>query len=199
MANTIVTISREYGSGGREIGQKLAKELGYAFYDKELLKLVSEKSGIQEKVLQKADETASNPLFAPYYPPSIDPGSLNDRVFKMQADLIREKADAENCVIVGRCANFVLEDRENVLRVFIYADLDKRINRIMSRNGIADRDVALKLIKKIDKQRRSYYQFYTEMKWKRPEGQDMMIDSGFLGIDGTVELLKKMVELKRAK
>lgn len=198
MANTIVTISREYGSGGREIGQKLAKELGFSFYDKELLKLVAEKSGIQEKVLQKADETASNPLFAPYYPPSIDPGSLNDRVFKMQADLIREKADTENCVIVGRCANYVLEDRENVFRVFIYADLDKRINRIMSRNGIADRDVALKLIKKIDKQRRSYYQFYSEMKWKRTEGQDLMIDSGLLGIDGTVELLKKMVEIKMA-
>ena len=199
MANMVITIGREYGSGGREIGEKLAKALGFTFYDKELLKIIAEESGIQEKVLQKADEAASNPLFAPYYPPSIDPGSLNDRVFKMQADLIKSKADAENCVIVGRCANYVLEDRENVVRVFIYADMEKRINRIMSRHGLADRDVAVKLIKKTDKQRRSYYQFYTEMKWGRTEGQDLLIDSGLLGIDGTVELLKSVVEQKMGK
>jgi cytidylate kinase len=199
MANIVVTIGREYGSGGHEIGEKLAKELGFSFYDKELLKIVSEKSGIQEQVLQKADEVTSNPLFAPYYPPSIDPGSLNDRLFKMQSDLIREKADAENCVIVGRCANYVLEDRENVIRVFIYADIEKRINRIMSRHGIADRDVAIKLIKKTDKNRRSYYQFYSEMKWGRTEGQDIMINSGLLGIDGTVALLKTLVEKKMAE
>ena len=199
MTNMIITIGREYGSGGREIGEKLAKELGFSFYDKDLLKIVAEKSGIQEQVLLKADETASNPLFAPYYPPSIDPGSLNDRVFKMQSDLIKEKADNENCVIVGRCANYVLEDRENVVRVFIYADMEKRINRVMTRHGIADRDVAVKLIKKIDKQRRAYYQFYTEMKWGRNEGQDIMINSGLLGIDGTVAMLKAIVEQKMGK
>ena len=117
----------------------------------------------------------------------------------MQADLIKEKADAESCVIVGRCANYVLEDRENVIRVFIYADIEKRINRIMSRHGIADRDVASKLIKKTDKQRRSYYQFYSEMKWGRIEGQDLLIDSSLLGIDGTVALLKDLVEKKLAQ
>ena len=199
MANMIITIGREYGSGGREIGEKLAKELGFSFYDKDLLKIVAEKSGIQEQILQKADETASNPLFAPYYPPSIDPGSLNDRVFKMQADLIKEKAATENCVIVGRCANYVLEDHDNVVRVFIYADIEKRINRVMSRHGIVDRDVAVKLIKKIDKQRRAYYQFYSEMKWGRIEGQDLMINSGLLGIDGTVAMLKAVVEQKMGK
>ena len=199
MANMVITIGREYGSGGHEIGQKLAKELGFSFYDKDLLKIVSEKSGIEEQVLLKADETAANPLFAPYYPPSIDPGSLNDRVFKMQSDLIKEKADTENCVIVGRCANYVLEDRENVIRVFIYADVEKRINRIMSRHGIADRDVAVKLIKKVDKQRRAYYQFYSEMKWGRMEGQDLLINSGLLGIDGPVALLKAAVEEKMGK
>lgn len=199
MANIIVTIGREYGSGGREIGEKLAQALGFSFYDKDLLKIIAEKSGIQEQVLVKADEAASNPLFSPYYPPSIDPGSLNDRLFKMQADLIKEKADSENCVIVGRCANYVLEDRENVIRVFIYADIEKRINRVMSRHGIVDRDVAIKLIKKTDKQRRAYYQFYSEMKWGRIEGQDIMINSGLLGIDGTVALLKSIVEQKMAK
>ena len=102
MSNMVITIGREYGSGGHEIGEKLAKALGFTFYDKELLTMVAEKSGITEQVLQKADETASNPLFAPYYPPSIDPGSLNDRVFRMQSDLIKEKAEKENCVKIGR-------------------------------------------------------------------------------------------------
>ena len=199
MSNMVITIGREYGSGGHEIGEKLAKALGFTFYDKELLTMVAEKSGIKEQVLQKADETASNPLFAPYYPPSIDPGSLNDRVFRMQSDLIKEKAEKENCVIVGRCANYVLDDRDNVIRVFIYADIEKRINRIMSRHGIVDRDVAVKLIKKTDKQRRSYYQFYSEMKWGRTEGQDILINSGLLGIDGTVALLKTLVEEKMGK
>ena len=199
MANMVITIGREYGSGGHEIGEKLAKELGFAFYDKELLKIVAEKSGIQEQVLQKADEAASNPLFAPYYPPSIDPGSLNDRVFKMQADLTKEKAENENCVIVGRCANYVLEDHENCIRVFVFADIEKRINRIMTRHGLVDRDVAIKLIKKTDKSRRSYYQFYTEMKWGRVEGQDLLINSALLGIDGTVALLKDLVEKRMAE
>lgn len=199
MANIVVTIGREYGSGGREIGEKLAKELGFTFYDKELLRIVAEKSGIQEQVLKKADEAASNPLFAPYYPPSIDPGSLNDRVFKMQSDIIKEKAATENCVIVGRCANYVLEDHDNCIRVFIYADIEKRINRIMTRHGLVDRDVAIKLIKKTDKNRRSYYQFYSEMKWGRIEGQDLLINSGLLGIDGTVALLKNIVKQKMAE
>lgn len=199
MANLVITIGREYGSGGREIGEKLAKELGFAFYDKELLKAVADKSGLKEDVIRKADEEASNPLFAPYYPPSIDPGSVNDRVFKMQSDFIKEKAETENCVIVGRCANYILEDHENIVRVFIYADLEKRINRIMTRHGLVDRDLAIKLIKKTDKHRRSYYQFYSEMKWGRTEGQDLMINSGLLGIDGTVALLKAVAEQKLGK
>ena len=199
MGNMVITIGREYGSGGREIGEKLAEELGFAFYDKNLLRIVSEQSGIKEQVLEKADELATNPLFAPYYPPSMDPGTLNDRVFRMQSELIQEKANKENCVIVGRCANYVLSEHEDVLRVFVYADLDKRINRVMARQGIVDRDVAAKVIKKTDKSRRSYYQFYSELKWGRKEGQDIMIDSSLLGIDGTVQLLKSIVEQKMAK
>ncbi len=199
MANMVITIGREYGSGGREIGEKLAKELGFSFYDKNLLQMVAEKSGIKEQVLQKADEATSNPLFAPYYPGGLNQGSLNDRLFKMQSDFIKEKADTENCVIVGRCANYVLEDRENIIRVFIYADIEKRINRIMSRHGIVDRDLALKVINKTDKQRRAYYQFYSELKWGRIEGQDLMINSGLLGIDGTVAMLKAIVEQKMGK
>lgn len=196
MTNMVVTISREYGSGGREIGEKLAQALGFSFYDKDLLKLIAEKSGIKEEILKKADEEAANPLFAPYYPPHIDPGSLNDRVFKMQAELIKEKAATENCIIVGRCGNYILDDMENAVHVFIYADQEERIDRIMARHNLEDREMAEKLVKKTDKHRRGYYQFYTELRWGRAEGYDIMIDSGLLGIDGTVAVLKTIVEEK---
>ena len=195
MTNVIITIGREYGSGGREIGEKLAKELGFSFYDKDLLKIVAEKSGIQEQVLLKADEAASNPLFAPYYPPSIDPGSLNDRVFKMQAELIKEKAASENCVIVGRCGNYILEDMENAIHVFIYADEEAKIVRTMERHQL-NRDEATKRMKKIDKQRRAYYQYYTEWRWARTEGFDIMLNSSKLGIYATVAAIKTLVEAK---
>ena len=169
---------------------------GSLFFDKNILQSVAEKSGIKEEILQKADETATNPLFAPYYPPALDPGSLNDRVFKMQAEFIRDKAATENCVIVGRCGNYILEENENAIHVFIYADMDQRINRIMQRHNIDARDVAAKLVKKIDKRRSSYYQYYTELKWGRTEGYDVLLDSGLLGIDGTVAVLKAIVEEK---
>lgn len=195
MTNMVITISREYGSGGRQIGEQLAKELGFAFYDKDLLKMVAEKSGIKEDVLQKADEEASNPLFAPYYPPGVDPGSLNDRVFKMQADLIKEKAATENCVIVGRCGNYILEDMENAVHVFIYADEEGKIARTMERHQL-NHEEAEKRVKKINKQRRAYYQYYTEWKWARTEGFDILLNSDALGIDGAVAAIKAVVEAK---
>ena len=195
MTNVVITISREYGSGGRQIGEQLAKELGFAFYDKDLLKIVAEKSGIDEEVIRKADEEAANPLFATYYPPHLDPGSFNDKVFKMQADLIREKAATENCVIVGRCGNYILEDAENAVHVFIYADEEAKITRTMERHQIG-RDEAEKRIKKMDKQRRTYYQYYTEWKWARTEGFDIMLNSSALGVDATVAAIKAIVEAK---
>ena len=196
MTNMVITISREYGSGGRQIGEQLAKELGFAFYDKDLLKIVAEKSGIDEEVIRKADEEAVNPLFATYYPPHLDPGSFNDKVFKMQADLIREKAATENCVIVGRCGNYILEEAENAVHVFIYADEEAKIARTMERHQIG-LDEAEKRMKKIDKQRRTYYQYYTEWKWARTEGFDIMLNSSALGVDATVAAIKAVVEAKR--
>lgn len=199
MSNYVVTISREYGSGGHEIGEKLAKELGIPFYDKELLKLAAEKSGIKEAVLKEADEAVSNPLFAPYYQAGRDPGTLNDRLFKMESDIIQEKANQESCIIIGRCGNYVLSEQPNSLHVFIYANPSKRIERIMSRHNIDNREIAAKLVKKTDKRRASYYQFYTDLKWGRSKGHDLLIDSGKLGIDNTVALLKYVVESQLKK
>ena len=195
MSNMVITISREYGSGGRQIGEQLAKELGFAFYDKDLLTIIAEKTGIKEDVLQKADEEAANPLFAPYYLPHLDPSSLNDRLFKMQAELIKEKAATENCIIVGRCGNYILEDMENAIHVFIYADEEAKIVRTMERHQL-NREEATKRMKKIDKQRRTYYQYYTEWRWARTEGFDIMLNSSALGVEATVAAIKAIVEAK---
>lgn len=199
MENIVITIGREYGSKGREIGEKLAAELGFNYYDKKILQLTAERSGLTEKILEKADETAANPLFAPYYPPGIDAGSVNDRVFKVQSDIIREKAQTESCVIVGRCANYVLADAPNCLRVYVFADLDTRISNIMASQGIQDREVAARVIKKNDKTRRAYYQYYTDWKWGGAEGYDILINSKTMGIDGAVELLKQQVEIMKKR
>ena len=199
MENIVITIGREYGSKGREIGEKLAAELGFNYYDKKILQLTAERSGLTEKILEKADETAANPLFAPYYPPGIDAGSVNDRVFKVQSDIIREKAQTESCVIVGRCANYVLADAPNCLRVYVFADLDTRISDIMASQGIQDREVAARVIKKNDKTRRAYYQYYTDWKWGGAEGYDILINSKTMGIDGAVELIKKQVEIMKKR
>ncbi|MBR6756616.1 MAG: cytidylate kinase-like family protein [Peptococcaceae bacterium] len=199
MENIVITIGREYGSKGREIGEKLAAELGFNFYDKKIIQLAAERSGMTEQILQKADETAGSSFFAPYYPPGIDAGNINDRVFKVQSDIIREKARTESCVIVGRCANYVLADEPNCLRVYIYADLDTRISNIMASQGIQDRELASRVVKKNDKTRRAYYQYYTDWKWGGAEGYDLLINSKTMGIDGIVELLKQQVEIMKKK
>jgi len=198
MKNIVITIGREYGSGGREIGEKLAKALGFEFYDKDLIKDIADKTGMTEQTLQKADEKTANPLFSTYYPPALDPGSLNDRLFKMQADFMLEKAETENCVIVGRCGNYILQDLDNVINVFVYAGEEFKTQVVMDRHNLPH-DEAAKMMKKIDKHRQAYYQFYTEMKWGRKDGFDILINSELLGFDGTVELLKEIVAKKQAE
>lgn len=199
MDKIVITIGREYGSKGREIGEKLAAALGINYYDKNLINLAAERSGIKEKVLEKVDETVANPLFTPYYPPGIDPGSVNDRLFKMESDIILEKADTESCVIVGRCANYLLADRPNCLHVYIFEDMEKRIKNIMQSQGIEDKDVAARLVRKNDKSRRSYYQYYTDWKWGGLQGYHILVDSGLMGIDGTVAMLKNVAERMQGK
>ena len=194
--NYVITIGRQYGSGGREIGEKLAKALGIEFYDKNLIDLVAEKCGYRIEVLQDADEKASNPMFSGYIPMGIDIGTVNDRLFWNQSAVIKDLAAKESCVIVGRCADYVLKDLENVLNIFIHAPLESRVNRIMDRYLIDIPSVAKKEIQREDKTRRSYYQFYTDRKWGGLDGKHLVIDSSVLGIDGTVALLKSMAEMK---
>lgn len=198
MNQIIITIGREFGSGGRMIGEKLAERLGISFYDKDLIDMAAEKSGIHPDVLRGADEVASSPFSSPFIPPSIDQGTINDKLFKYQRDVILDIASKESCVIVGRCADYILKDFPNCIRVFVYADMDYKIQLIMERHNLKDRELIEKIIRRTDKNRRTYYQYYTDFKWGSREQMDLMINSSLLGVEKTVDLLEEAVRLKMA-
>lgn len=186
----IITIGREFGSGGHEIGEKLAAKLGINFYDKNLIELAAEHSGLDLSVLGATDEKAPSPFVSPYAP------TISDQLYRAQSEVIQKLARTESFVIVGRCSNTVLEEDYDPMNVFIYAPLDIRIKRIMDRYLIDSPDKARKEILRTDKIRRGYYQYYSEYRWGDREGYDVMLDSSAFGIDGTVDIL---VELARRK
>lgn len=191
----IITISRTYGSGGREIGEKLARQLNVPFYDKNLLRLMSEKTGISEEGLMNADEKLLNRYADPYDLSRKQDYSTSLYLFKVESKLIVELADKGPCVIVGRLADWILKDRSDVLKVFITAPEEERVTRIMAYENVS-RDQARKLMKQMDKMRDNYYSYFTEKKWQDPKYKDIILNSSLLGIDGTVSVLKSMVTVK---
>jgi cytidylate kinase len=198
-----ITISRQYGSGGREIGVKLAEMLGIKSYDKELIDIVSQKSGIATDVLQSADEKAANSLLYTLATGSSMHGSslfgidipINDKLFIAQSGIIKEIAENESCIIIGRCADYVLRKNPQALKFFIYADIDSRIDRISTRQNISASQ-AKSLIESTDKRRSSYYNFYTGRKWGRFEYYDVSINSSLLGIEKTAQVLYDIVQTR---
>ncbi|MCM1022725.1 MAG: cytidylate kinase-like family protein [Prevotella sp.] len=197
--NTIITIGRQFGSGGREVGEKLAEKLGYAFYDNKLIALAAEKSGMSHAALTDADEKAANPWL---YAAMSQTGqtsfgmniSTNDALYTVQAQIIREIAKSENAVIVGRCSDYVLKD-ENVelLNVFIYAPTEARIKRVLEREKVSTEQQALQLMKRNDKQRKLYYDFYTDRKWAAHENYHLTLNSDRFGIEGTADIIAAAV------
>ena len=184
----IITIGREYGSGGHAIGQKLAEKLGINFYDKNLIALTAQKSGLCEDVLKESDERAPGLIMTPYT------GSVADQLYNAQISVIKSLADSEDCVIVGRCANYILAEYAKTLDVFIYAPSEDRVKRIAKDYLLVSEDAARKEMKKIDKARRSYYQFYSDYQWGQREGIDLMINSSLYGIDGTADVLADLAK-----
>ncbi len=195
-----ITIARQYGTGGREIGLALASLLGVKAYGKELINIAAEKLGFSEDILHTADEKQPSSLLF-----SIATGSLphampnmhydmpiNDKLFSAQADIIREAASEESNVFIGRCADYILKDEPSLLRVYIYAPIEYRIKHVMSSNGV-DEDEARDMIEKMDKRKSNYYKFYTGKKWGKYENYDLMINSSLLGIDGTAEVIADVV------
>ena len=203
--NTIITIGRQFGSGGREIGEKLAEHFNIKCYDKELLARAAKDSGMCEEVFEHHDEKPNGSflynLVMDTYSFGYNTAStyfdmpVSHRVFLSQFDAIKNLADEGPCVIVGRCADYALQERNDVLNIFIYGSLEDRIKRVMERfEDISTQDKARDMIHKKDKQRKSYYDYYSSKKWGHVDTYDLSVDSSILGIEGTVKLLVQFVE-----
>ena len=207
MANKIYTIGREFGSGGREVGEKLAAKLGIKLYDKELLQQAAKDSGFCEEIFENHDEKPTNSFL---YSLVMDTYSvsgysaapfldmpLNHKVFLAQFETIKKIAEKESCVIVGRCADYALSDNPDCINIFIHADLDVRIKNV-SRNLNITENKARYIINKTDKQRASYYNYYTSKKWGDSKSYNLSLDAGKLGTDNCVEMILKFRELMDA-
>ncbi|MBP5555985.1 MAG: cytidylate kinase-like family protein [Lachnospiraceae bacterium] len=199
---TVITIGRQFGSGGREIGEKLSKAYGINYYDRELLTRAAKESGFCEEILQNHDERPTNSFLYNlvidtysfgYNSSSFVDMPISQKVFLAQFDTIKKVAEEGPCVIVGRCADYALEGRDNVINLFIYADEDFKIKRVMDIYDL-DESKARDMINKKDKQRQSYYNYYTNRKWGKADTYDLCINSAVLGIDGSVKLIKQFVE-----
>ena len=201
---TIVTISREFGSGGREIGKTLAQRLDIPFYDKELLEIASKESGICQELFVKNDESYTNSflysLVMGNYPVTADGRinpdmPLNHKIFLAQFDTIKNIADKGPCVIVGRCADYVLRERHNVVNFFLSAKMHEKKARILARYDI-EKNKAEDFIKKTDKRRASYYNYYTDMKWGSAKNYDLCINTSKTGREGAVQLMMDYIAIK---
>ena len=184
MEKRIITISREFGSGGRFIGEEVAKKLGISYYDKDIIGQIAEQSGFApEYIRENAELSPKKGLFAyAFSGRDITGKSVEDMVYEAQRKVIMEIAEKENCVIVGRNADFILKDRKDVLNVFIHGSIPEKVRRICSLYNVTEVD-AIKMINDIDKRRRTNYNFYTEQKWGMAENYTMSLNSSVLGYD----------------
>lgn len=200
----IITIGRQYGSAGLEIGKRLAEELGVNLYDKEMLKRAAKESGLCEELFETHDEKPTNSFLYSlvmdtyslgYSSSSYADMPINHKVFLAQFDTIKKIADEGPCVMVGRCADYALEDRKDVINVFIYADMDQKIRRIAQKYDLTDAK-AKDIIIKTDKKRASYYNYYTNKEWGDAKGYDLCLNSGKLGVYGTVKAILEYIKIR---
>lgn len=199
---TIVTIGRQYGSCGHEIGRELAEHYGIAYYDKELLTRAAKESGFCEEMIKSNDERPTNSFLYNlvmdtysfgYNASSFVDMPISQKVFLAQFDTIKKIADEGPCVIVGRCADYALADYQNCVHVFISADEDFKLKNIMESHQLTAAKAKDMMVKK-DKQRQSYYNYYSSKKWGRADSYDLTLNSAKLGIKGSVELLIRYIE-----
>lgn len=200
--NTIITISRQYGSAGREIGAAVAANLGIKCYDKELLNRVAKESGYCEEIIEHQDERPTNSFLYNLVMDTYSFGynashyvdmPISQKIFLAQFETIKKIADEGPCVFVGRCADYALAERDNVVNLFIYAREEDKIKHIMKAQQVTEKE-AKDLIIKMDKQRQSYYNYYTSKKWGRADSYDLCINSSLLGEAGCVKLIMQFVE-----
>lgn len=205
----VITIGRQFGSGGREIGKLIAEKLGINFYDKELISIAAKQSGLCEQIFETHDEKPTSSFL---YSLVMDTYSLGyggtgymdvpvgQKVFLAQFDAIKKIAENESCVIVGRCADYALEEYRNVFNVFVHADRDARIKRVMERDNVQKEADVWDMINKSDKRRSNYYNYYSNKKWGEARTYDLCISSSLLGVeacaDSIIELADKAYHFK---
>lgn len=198
----IICIARQYGSGGHAIGEKLAQDLNLPFYDKDLIKLAARESGMSQEIFEEVDEKATNSLLYSLATGAYMMGSrfsampeisFNDKLFIMQANIIQEAAKKGQCVIVGRCADYVLQDKFPCVNIFIHSSLENRIKRIQTRHNL-DEKTAKEQVIKMDKQRANYYNYYTDRKWGNIDGYHLIIDS-CIGEENCVTIIKDFIHV----
>ena len=203
--NTIITIGREYGSAGRQIGYKVAEDLGIKLYDREMLERAAKESGICEELFETHDEKPTNSFLYSLVMDSYSFGypsssytdmPINHKIFLAQFDTIRKIASEGPCILVGRCADYALEDYPNVVSVFITGDEEDKIKRISELYDV-DEAKAKDLMVKTDKRRASYYNYYSNKKWGDPKSYDMCINSSAVGPEGAVDLIMELAKKKQ--
>lgn len=203
MENHVITIARSYGSGGRKMGRLLAKELGYEYYDREILRIASDESGISEELFNQADENKRLPLFriarevysGEVIPPDSDDFISNENLFRYQAKIIRELAATRDCVIVGRCANFILRGRDNVINVFVSAPVVDCVRRVMDTDGL-NLEEAERRIKKIDKRRADYFKYFTGRQWHDAALYDLCLNTGHMSEQKCVDVVRAYMDAR---
>ena len=198
---TIITISRQFGSGGRDVGKKLADALGIKYYDRELIEMAAKESGFDKEMFE--DTTANTSRLFRFIntfgyslgaPLSVmNDITMSDQIFLIQSRVVEQAADSGPCVIVGRCADYVLDNRDDVLKVFIAGDMNDRKKRAIQYYEVDERDVEAS-IRKIDRNRKGYYDYYTDKKWGAAESYDVCLNTSVFGIDGCVAILKQLLE-----
>ena len=199
----IITISREFGSGGRELGKRLADVLGYDYYDKEIISLAAKKSGLSDEFIANNEQRVRSGLIHSFAASATYQGGffsgqylpLAENIFISQAQVIRDIASKESAVIVGRCADYILAGRENTINVFIHAPMEARVKRIMELHKL-DEAAAIKEITTSDKERGNHYFRYTDMKWGKAQNYDVCINSALMGVDKTVEMLADLAQIE---
>ena len=205
MKQFVITIARGYGSGGKSIGKMLAEDLGVKAYDMELLRLASDESGINEHLFAQADEKLKTPrLFKPrksaytgeIIPPDSEDFVSDQNLFNYQAQVIRDLAEKESCVIIGRCADFILKDCKHVIRVYVHAPFDYCVEKTMMVHGNMDEDEAKRYIRKMDKRRGDYYLYFTGRDWRNADNYDLCLNSSDLGWEKCMALVKAYMAIK---
>lgn len=207
ITRSIITIGRSFGSGGRLIGQRLAELENIPFYDHQLINMAAEETGLSEERLESVDEMASSRLlyasiFGSFNATSLASGfnnmPINDKLFIAQSKIIRSLAEEGPCVIIGRCADYVLNDFPHLLRLYIHAPLEDRIQRALENYQMEASRIEENL-KKIDKRRETYYNYYADGGWGKPETYDLTVNSSYLGIEETVALIAEIVKKKESQ